>query len=116
LKGLRASLAALKPDIAADADLQKQVADLDAKAESLADTAPRHASFAAINDAIVSMVNEVDDGDRSPAAQYRKSFDDYRKALDEAMQSWDALRLQDLAALNAALKAKGHAEVEMGAP
>jgi hypothetical protein len=58
----------------------------------------------------------VDDGDRSPPAQYRKSFDDYRKALDGAMQDWDALRLNDLAALNAALKAKGHAPVEMGAP
>jgi len=127
LTGLRASLAALKPDIAADADLQKQVADLDAKIEKLAGTAPavsmmsageapKSVSFAAINGSILSLLNEVDDGDRSPPAQYRKAFDDFRKVLDEAMQNWDALRLQDLAALNVELKAKGHAQVEMGAP
>jgi photosystem II stability/assembly factor-like uncharacterized protein len=113
LKSLRAKLAALKAELSGDADLQKQIADLDAKAGQLADTAPKHGSFAAINSAIVGLVNEVDDGDRAPAAQYHKSFDEYRKALEDAMQSWDGLRLQDLAALNAALKAKGHAEVEM---
>jgi photosystem II stability/assembly factor-like uncharacterized protein len=116
LKSLRARLATLKTDISGDAGLQQQVTDLDTKAEKLADTAPKHGSFADINGSIVSLVNEVDDGDRTPAAQYRKSFDEYRKALDAAMQSWDELRLQDLAALNAALKAKGHAEVEMGSP
>ncbi len=116
LKALRAQLAVLKTEVAGDADLQKQVTDLDATAEALADTAPKHASFAAINGSIVGLVNEVDDGDRAPAAQYHKSFDDYRKGLDAALQSWDELRLQDLAALNTALKAKGHAELEMGAP
>jgi frataxin-like iron-binding protein CyaY len=116
LKGLRTQLAALKTEFSTDADLQKQVMDLDAKAAKLADTAPGHTSLAAINGAIVSLVNEVDDGDRSPPAQYHKSFDDYHKALDAALESWDELRLQDLAALNAALTAKGHTEVEMGAP
>ena len=116
LKGLRASLAALEPQLASDADLQKQVQDLDAKAEKLADKAPKHASLAAINGAIADLVNAVDDGDRSPPAQYYASFEEYRKALDDALKSWDDLRLHDLAALNAALTAKGHAEVEMGAP
>ncbi|HEY3645882.1 MAG TPA: hypothetical protein VGM16_11145 [Gammaproteobacteria bacterium] len=116
LKGLRDNLAALEPQLGTDADLLKQVQQLDAKAEQLADTAPKHASLAAINGAIVSLVNEVDDGDRSPPAQYHKSFEEYRKSLDAALQNWDELRLHDLAALNAALTAKGHPEVEMGAP
>jgi len=113
---LHADLAALKPGLASDPELQKQVDELAAKAEQLADKAPQHKSLNAINQSIAGLLVEVDDGDRAPPAQYREAFTGYVKSLDDALRSWQALRDQDLARLNTALAAKGHEAIKVAAP
>ena len=113
---LRKQLAALKPSLAADPDLQQRVGDLDGKLEQLADKAPRHQSLSAVNGSLASLVTEVDDGDRSPPAQYRESFAGYRKTLDMDLAAWEQVKSQDLPRLNAVLTAKGHAALAPEAP
>ena len=61
-------------------------------------------------------MTEVDDGDRSPPAAYRTAYAEYRKLLDADLKQWQALRDQDLTALNAALKAAGHTELKAVTP
>jgi len=112
IAALRKQLAALKPSLAGDTGLQKQVGDLDAKLEQLADKAPQHQSLSAINGSVASLVSEVDDGDRTPPASYRDSFGGYQKNLDVDLKAWDKLKSGDLAQLNAALTAKGHAAIQ----
>jgi hypothetical protein len=118
LKTLRDAIAGLKPSLDAtkESALLTSLTDLDAKAAQLQDKAPQHGNFSAINGALVSLDNEVDDGDRSPPAQYRASYKEYRELLDDAMQRLRALQAQDVATVDAALKAAGHPGLPKSTP
>jgi len=113
---LHADLAALKPGLADDPELQKQVDELATKTEQLADKAPQHKSLSALNASIANLLVEVDDGDRAPPAQYREAFTGYEQSLGDALKTWQSLRDQDLARLNAGLQAKGHAAIQVQSP
>ena len=115
---LRADLAKLTPELSAASDtgLAKSVAAFDAKAEQLESKAKERKNLRAINGGLAGLAAEVDDGDRTPPAQYHEAYQVYAGNLKGALKQWDALRNSELPTLNAALKARGLAPLEVTGP
>jgi photosystem II stability/assembly factor-like uncharacterized protein len=70
-------------------------------------------NLGAIDEALASLASDIEGADRAPTASQEQMLADYRGRLDRALAQWQALREQDIDALNAQLKAAGLTEVRV---
>jgi hypothetical protein len=109
LQKLHDELQSLRPglDAAQDSDLIQAAEALATKAEFLQSKAPGRRNFRAINSQFASLATELGDGDRAPPAQYREVYALYAGYLKEVEAELDGLQKDELAKVNALLKARG---------
>ena len=72
-------------------------------------------NFRGINGALVSQLNEQEQGDRAPTAAALAAFATVCQDLTKAIAAWDRLTTTDLAAVNSAIKARGGSAVAVPA-
>jgi hypothetical protein len=126
LAGLSADAAALQSALAArapgaaDTTLPAEVAFSAALAALIGGTSAPSAwwkdpvpdSLRHLSGRLMALVSAADGADAMPSPDVRSGLDKARSALDAATATWDRLRGNELAALNAALRSAGRPAVE----
>ncbi|NCT67402.1 MAG: hypothetical protein GXC76_07135 [Rhodanobacteraceae bacterium] len=77
------------------------------------ETAP---NLGAIGEVLASLATDIDGADRAPTAPQQQVLADYRARLDRAIATWQTLREQDLAALDAQLQQAGLTPIRVPTP
>jgi hypothetical protein len=96
-------------------EIGKAMDALKARAEELTDArVPGTLSFLA--DALDRLANAVDGSDQAPSPDAVSGYEQTRVSLDRALAAWNALKANDLAAVNSRLKKAGQTEISLTPP
>jgi photosystem II stability/assembly factor-like uncharacterized protein len=121
IKNLRARLAELQTKLSSDPNAKTTldaISALDKKAAELIAVEQSYPpvgiiSIASLNGALSSLIFDVDGADSAPTAQAAAAFVNYKRLLDQQLAKWNALKANDLPALNALLRARQIAEISI---
>ncbi|HEV7472532.1 MAG TPA: hypothetical protein VGN90_00690, partial [Pyrinomonadaceae bacterium] len=112
IKELRTRITELQTKLGSDSNAKstlEAIAALDKKAAELVAVEQSYppvgiVSLASVNGALAQLIDQVDGADSAPTTQATAAFVAYKRLLDQQMAKWNALRTNDLPALNALLQ------------